>query len=91
MKEEYESVSNEDILDLIIKYVKEHGYPPTIDEIGSMAGFRSKNTTWNRIQRMLNDGMLETDCKGSARAIRIPGYEFVKSRPVKEKRGEVNG
>lgn len=77
-------MSNEEVLNLIVEYIKGHGYPPTIEEIGKMAGFRSKATTWNRIQKMLKEGVIESDCKGSARAIRVPGYEFVKTISAEE-------
>lgn len=69
-------VTNESILEVIKDYISNHGYPPTINEIGDMVGFKSKNTTWNRLQKMFDEGVLETDNPGSPRAIRIPGYVF---------------
>lgn len=66
------------ILDSIIDYTKEHGYPPTIAEIGDIVGFSSKNSTWNHLQKMFDAGMIETDNMGSPRAIRVPGYAFTK-------------
>lgn len=69
---------NEDILDIIIDFIKVHGYPPTVEEIGDIAGFKSKNSTWNHLKQMFSTGMIETDHPGCARAIRVPGYIFVK-------------
>lgn len=74
----------EEILECIIEYIKEHGYPPTVKEIGSMVGFKSKNTTWYYLQQMRDDGMIETDHERASRAIRVPGYEFVRL----DKKGE---
>lgn len=72
------AAKNEDILNIIIDFIQEHGYPPTVEEIGDIAGFKSKNSTWNHLKQMFSAGMLETDHPGCARAIRVPGYTFVK-------------
>lgn len=69
---------NEDILNMIVDFIQVHGYPPTVEEIGDIAGFKSKNSTWNHLKQMFSVGMLETDHPGCARAIRVPGYIFVK-------------
>lgn len=75
---------NEEIRDSIIGYIENHGYPPTISEIGEMAGYRSKNTTWYHLKQMFEAGMIETDNPNSARAIRVPGYRFMRN----EEKGE---
>ena len=72
------AAKNEDILNIIIDFIQEHGYPPTVEEIGDIAGFKSKNSTWNHLKQMFSAGMLETDHPGCARAIRVPGYIYVK-------------
>ena len=67
------------ILDCIVQYIKVHGYPPTVREICDMCGLKSTNTVHNHIQRLITDGKLETDAEyGSSRALRVPGYAFVK-------------
>lgn len=71
-------VRNEDILNIIVDFIRDHGYPPTVEEIGNMVGLKSKNSTWNHLKQMFSTGMLETDHPGCARAIRVPGYIFVK-------------
>ena len=69
----------EKILLAIIQYIEEHGYPPMYDEIGEMVGIRSKASIHSHMQRMLIDGTIETDTvTRSSRAIRVPGYKFVK-------------
>lgn len=74
----FSAAKNEDILNIIIDFIQEHGYPPTVEEIGDIAGFKSKNSTWNHLKQMFSAGMLETDHPGCARAIRVPGYIYVK-------------
>lgn len=74
----------EEILDFIISYITLHGYSPSVREIGAGVGLTSTSTVHRHILRMLDDGMIETDCYsdidglGSPRAIRVPGYKFVK-------------
>lgn len=67
------------ILEFIISYIQLHGYPPTVREVGDGVGLKSKSSVHAHLLRMLNDGMIETDAgNGSPRAIRVPGYKFVK-------------
>ena len=37
-------IKNEDILNMIIDFIQVHGYPPTVEEIGDIAGLKSKNS-----------------------------------------------
>ena len=72
-------VKDEEILDAIITYMELHGYSPTTREIGDIVGLRSTSTVHFRLKRMIESGLLESDENfGSPRAIRVPGYEFVK-------------
>lgn len=67
------------ILAFIIRYLEEHGYPPTVSEIGEGVGLSSKSTVHTHLKKMISDGVLETDAPiGSSRAIRVPGYRFAK-------------
>lgn len=75
-------ISDEEILDVITNYIQKHGYAPSLSEIGGEVGLKSKNSIWNRIQGMLRKGLIETDHDGSPRAIRVPGYKFVKEEQV---------
>lgn len=70
--------TNERILTKIIDFISEHGYSPTVEEIGTMMGYKSKSTTWSHLNQMFKSGMLETDNPNCPRAIRVPGYSFVK-------------
>lgn len=67
------------IYDFIVDYIQEHGYPPTVREIGSGVGLRSSSSVHAHLQKMFEDGILETDAgKSAPRAIRVPGYRFIK-------------
>lgn len=67
------------ILEFIIWYFKEHGYCPTVREIGAGVNLKSTSSVQTHIQKMLKIGMLETDAEVfSPRALRVPGWTFVK-------------
>lgn len=67
------------ILRFIVHYIQEHGYSPSVSEIGEGVGLKSKSSVHSHIKKMLEDRTLETDHGiGTARTIRVPGYKFVK-------------
>lgn len=68
----------EKIYDFIVQYITEHGYPPTVREIGAAVGLNSTCTVHMHLKKMFDSGMLETDHPGVPRTIRVPGYELVK-------------
>lgn len=67
------------IVEAIKGYIQEHGYAPTVREIGEMVGLKSTSSIQSHLTRLFKEGKLETDAKpGSPRAIRVPGYKYVK-------------
>lgn len=67
------------IVEAIKSYIQEHGYPPTVREIGEMVGLKSTSSVQSHLTRLFNEGRLETDAgPSSPRAIRLPGYKYVK-------------
>lgn len=71
--------TRERILNFIIEYISEHGYSPTVREIGNGANLKSTSSVQTHILRLIDEGKLETDAPlGTPRAIRVPGYKFVK-------------
>lgn len=67
------------ILEYITNYIQTHGYPPSVREIGAGVGLKSTSSVHAHLARMIEIGMLETDAEvGASRAIRVPGYRFVK-------------
>lgn len=80
------------ILDYIIQYISEHGYSPNYDEIREAVGLKSKSTIHSHINKMFENGMIETDCGiGTPRAIRVPGYKFVKEEFATDTNVGTNG
>lgn len=70
------------IYDFIVAYITRHGYPPTVREIADGVGLKSIQSVNYHVQKMFRSGELETDHLRCPRAIRIPGYEFVKRDSV---------
>lgn len=66
----------QEMLDFIIAYITEHGYPPTVREIGAGVNLKSTSSVHAHLMNMVDKGLIETD--GSPRSIRILGYKFVK-------------
>ena len=71
------------IMKAIIDYMMKHGYPPTLKEVGDAVG-RGNPSMHHHFQRMLEEGVVETDSEYSLspRAIRVPGYKYVNTNPV---------
>lgn len=70
----------EKIFNFIISYITEHGYPPTVREIGDGVGLKSTSSVQRHMNRLLKEGRIKTDAGiGCPRAIRISGYEFIKT------------
>ena len=73
------NATREAILKAIVEYIEEHGYPPTNREIGNMVGLKSTSSVYSHLLKMKDLGMIETDDTfGAPRAIRVPGYKFMK-------------
>lgn len=67
------------ILQAIIGYIEEHGYPPCVREIGELTGLKSTSSVQHHLEVLRKEGKIETDAGFNVpRAIRIPGYKFVK-------------
>lgn len=76
---EHGEKTREAIYKAIISYIERHGYSPTNREIMSMAGLKSTSSVHEHLLAMKELGMIETDAGfGASRAIRVPGYKFVK-------------
>ncbi len=76
---EHGEKTREAIYKAIVSYIERHGYPPTNREIGKMVGLKSTNSVYEHLLVMKELGVIETDEGfGASRAIRVPGYKFVK-------------
>lgn len=80
------------ILEFCMLYIQKHGYSPTYSEIADGLNIQSKSAIHKYINEMLQIGLLETDAPAkSSRALRIPGYCFVKKQKKKQKTRKVKG
>lgn len=80
MTERQGKATRERIVSFIIDYISQHGYAPTVREIGAGVGLRSTSSVNAHMRRLFADGKLETDApEGTPRAIRVPGYRFDKA------------
>ena len=71
------------IKEKIIEYICEHGYSPSVRDICEMTGLKSTCSVQWHLQVMFEKGILERDgVHGQTRAIRVPGYKFVKVEGV---------
>lgn len=63
----------DEILHYIDAYHEEHGYAPSYSEIGEAVGLASKSSVCSHIQRLFDEGKLETDTgrNKEARALRV--------------------
>lgn len=67
------------IMEAVEKYVQEKCYFPSFREIGDMVGLKSTSSVHLQITKLIQEGRLESDTEYiQPRAIRIPGYRFVK-------------
>ena len=60
------------VLDVIAAYIREHGYPPSNREIGKAMDIRSPHGVKQHIDRLVAKGFIERE-PGKARAIRVKG------------------
>jgi repressor LexA len=49
------------LLDALRAYIDQHGYPPTIRELGPLAGFRSKGGVVYQLERLAEKGAIRRD------------------------------
>lgn len=79
MNETCGNTRKNEILEFIISYFEKYGYCPSFREIGAGVGLKSLNSVHYYIKKMIEEGILETDCEDAQpRTLRVPGYKFVK-------------
>ena len=66
------------IMEFIISYIKTHGYPPSVREIGKAVNLGSTSSVQRQLKILFLRGKLESDApEGTPRALRVPGMEYV--------------
>lgn len=67
------------ILNYIVSYISLHGYAPSYREVAQDTCMALSAVHYH-VGKLFEKGLLETDLEnGSARAIRVAGYKFVKT------------
>lgn len=78
MKDKQLDFKQEAILNYIIEYISIHGYAPSYREVSKDTSMALSAVHYH-VGKLFEKGLLETDLEnGSARAIRVVGYRFVK-------------
>jgi repressor LexA len=67
------------ILSVIRAWVDEHGYPPTMREIGAAVGLASPSTVAHHMAVLEKGGYLRRDARGSRAVAVAPGYDEPKT------------
>ena len=63
------------VLEYVIKYMKEHQYSPSVNDISKEFGFQSNNTSHYHLVRLAMAGKIDYDGR---RMITVKGYRFGK-------------
>lgn len=58
-----------EVLDHIMRYISERGYPPTVQELADVMGLQSKNAIAKHLQALIQKGYIAHD--STARGIRV--------------------
>lgn len=80
MKQE---ITKERVLNSIINYISEHGYPPSAQDICVMTNLKSKASVHEYLRQLMMEGKIESDDEGKARAIKVAGYMYIKKEDAK--------
>ena len=62
----------QEIYDFILSFTNEHGYPPSVREIGAAVGLRSPSTVHFHMRGLVESGLI-VKAEGKTRAISLPG------------------
>lgn len=76
------TAKQQQIYDYILEFTAQHGYPPSVREIGAAIGLKSPSTVHFHIKGLEEAGVL-VKAEGKTRAITLPGAPF---GPVAEER-----
>lgn len=69
------------ILELLGRFTTDHGYPPTVRELGRLAGVSSPDTIQYHLDKLREKGLLE-EAKGRSRAAQVTSMERVSMIPL---------
>jgi repressor LexA len=73
----------QEIWQFLVSYVDDHGYPPTVREIGDAVGLASPSTVHAHLANLERAGLLRRD-PTKPRAIELSGRQRAAARPARE-------
>ena len=76
------SAKQQQILDYISSYSLEHGYPPSVREIGAEMGLRSPSTVHAHLKKLQEAGYLEPNEHKSRALTPVSGPSMVPRVPI---------
>lgn len=77
------TAKQQQIYDYILSFTSEHGYPPSVREIGAAIGLKSPSTVHFHIKGLEEAGVL-VKAEGKTRAITLPGAMHTSSSPAED-------
>ena len=83
------TAKQQQIYDYILSFTSEHGYPPSVREIGAAIGLKSPSTVHFHIKGLEEAGVL-VKAEGKTRAITLPGVMHTPSCVAEEGHPRVN-
>jgi repressor LexA len=73
----------QEIWQFLVRYVDDHGYPPTVREIGEAVGLASPSTVHAHLANLERAGLLRRD-PTKPRALELVGHRRAEPEPVRE-------
>ena len=71
----------DEILEVIVKYMLENGFSPTIRDIGEAVGLKSTASVYNHLEKLKNEGRLSFR-NNEPRTITVPGVMYSDFRNI---------
>ena len=73
----------QEIWQFLVEYVEDHGYPPTVREIGEHVGLASPSTVHAHLANLERAGLIKRD-PTKPRALELPGHRRLERSPAPE-------
>ena len=73
------SKTRTDITEAIVRFMLDHGYPPTVREIGATTGLKSTSGVWFHLRKLEEQGVIELN-DAKPRTIKVKGVRYIDER-----------
>ena len=77
------TAKQQQIYDFILSFTSQHGYPPSVREIGAAVHLKSPSTVHFHMKKLAESGVI-VKAEGKTRSITVPGASFPGLGPVAE-------